>query len=306
MPNHYRTLGVDPEADEATIRTAYLAMMRRYHPDTGGGGSGQARAQEIIAAYEILRDPTRRAAYDAGRRAVRQPALGGGGMTAGAMASSAARRRVRGGHVARNFFLLLAASTAGLAYWALQRPIGGDGRQVAARSTQAEPALGGAREPASRPPPSAVEEQPVAGAALPPVAIKPAAEPRKAEVALSPLPVVRDAEMPVRPAPPVLVEKRPVRSPPPLSTRAPVAAQSNAPLSRAVARDQPRIDLVGLERHLDLLTDQSLRHADEARRTRLSTTREQFAGRLAACSDDLCRRDAYLRRNQEVAEIMRR
>jgi hypothetical protein len=55
---------------------------------------------------------------------------------------------------------------------------------------------------------------------------------------------------------------------------------------------------------LQLLTDQSLRFGTEAKRARVIATRESFLKRLGDCDDDACRRDTYLRRNQEVGEIM--
>jgi len=66
--DHYRTLGVAPQAEEAVIRAAYLALMRTYHPDgaasEGDRDAAESRTKEINAAYAILGDPKRRAAYD--------------------------------------------------------------------------------------------------------------------------------------------------------------------------------------------------------------------------------------------------
>lgn len=297
MPNHYRTLGVDPDADGAEIRHAYLALIRRHHPDKSGGAEDRARAQEVIAAYETLRDPERRAAYDGERRMTMAPAIGGT-ITAGARASSAARPRVRGGHAARNLFLVIAAGTAALGYWALQPPPGEPAQQVAAVAPVAKPEA----EPALRPPRSAAELAAIAEADLPPPPAPPIDE--AVEVELPPLPVARPAPMPVA-APVKSAERRSAR---PATTSLPAraaAAAAPAALPRDKAAAQ-KVDLVGLELHLRLLTDQSLRFADEGRKARLFATRDDFLGRLRSCRDDLCRRDTYLRRNQEVAEIMRR
>jgi hypothetical protein len=65
------------------------------------------------------------------------------------------------------------------------------------------------------------------------------------------------------------------------------------------------VDLAPLERHLQLLTDQSLKHGTEAKRSRLFLTRDAFLKRLRDCGSDACKRDTYLRRNAEVGEIMR-
>jgi hypothetical protein len=62
-PNHYQALGVPRDADAETIRTAYRAHAKELHPDLSEGPSNEAflRLQE---AYDVLRDPERRAHYD--------------------------------------------------------------------------------------------------------------------------------------------------------------------------------------------------------------------------------------------------
>jgi DnaJ-class molecular chaperone len=68
----YAELGLDPAADADEIRTAYLALMRRHHPDFHPGDEGSAdAARRINAAYEILGDPRRRLAYDRRRTPTR-------------------------------------------------------------------------------------------------------------------------------------------------------------------------------------------------------------------------------------------
>ncbi len=59
--NLYRTLQVDPAAEEIVIRAAYRALMKRYHPDRGGDA---AYARMLNAAYATLADPVARQAYD--------------------------------------------------------------------------------------------------------------------------------------------------------------------------------------------------------------------------------------------------
>jgi curved DNA-binding protein CbpA len=56
-------LGVSHDADAETIRSAFRALARRYHPDAGEGSSAD-RFREILTAYETLNDPTRRGHYD--------------------------------------------------------------------------------------------------------------------------------------------------------------------------------------------------------------------------------------------------
>ena len=66
--DHYEVLGVEKDVDARTLRAAYLARMRVHHPDLRPGDAGE-RARQLNRAYEVLRDPARRAAYDRLRRA---------------------------------------------------------------------------------------------------------------------------------------------------------------------------------------------------------------------------------------------
>ena len=59
----YRVLQVDASADSATIRAAYRALAAVSHPDHAGA-AGENRMRELNAAWEVLGDPQRRAAYD--------------------------------------------------------------------------------------------------------------------------------------------------------------------------------------------------------------------------------------------------
>lgn len=61
--DHYKTLQVDSEAEADVIAAAYRRLAAKYHPDIAGPGA-MARMIAINAAWEVLRDPGRRAAYD--------------------------------------------------------------------------------------------------------------------------------------------------------------------------------------------------------------------------------------------------
>jgi curved DNA-binding protein CbpA len=63
QPNFYRVLHVQPDAPVEIIRTSYRTLMQRLaqHPDLGGDTAGAALINE---AFETLKDPVRRAAYD--------------------------------------------------------------------------------------------------------------------------------------------------------------------------------------------------------------------------------------------------
>lgn len=79
----YAALGVDPGADRAAIRAAYLRLMREHHPDRHPGDrAAEKAARELNAAFHVLGDEARRAAYDR----LREPREGGLQVRAGAVA----------------------------------------------------------------------------------------------------------------------------------------------------------------------------------------------------------------------------
>ncbi|MDO5090081.1 MAG: DnaJ C-terminal domain-containing protein [Cardiobacteriaceae bacterium] len=63
--SHYDTLGVAPDASADDIKKAYRKLVRRYHPDVSSEPDAAAKASAINQAYNILKDPEKRAAYDA-------------------------------------------------------------------------------------------------------------------------------------------------------------------------------------------------------------------------------------------------
>lgn len=65
---HYEVLGVAVDADTDEIRQAYLRLARAHHPDRGSGDAGN-RMRDLNAAWAVLGDPARRAAYDLDRGA---------------------------------------------------------------------------------------------------------------------------------------------------------------------------------------------------------------------------------------------
>lgn len=65
MHDYYQILGVSASATQAEIRTAYIAVMKRLHPDaTARGAYGEMDPGLVTHAYWHLRDVNRRAAHD--------------------------------------------------------------------------------------------------------------------------------------------------------------------------------------------------------------------------------------------------
>ncbi|MDO9458100.1 molecular chaperone DnaJ [Nocardioides sp.] len=62
----YDLLGVTRDADADTIKKAYRKLARQLHPDVNPDPATQEKFKEVSAAYEVLSDPQKRAAYDRG------------------------------------------------------------------------------------------------------------------------------------------------------------------------------------------------------------------------------------------------
>lgn len=63
--DYYEVLGVTRTADEAVLKSAFRKMAMRYHPDRNQGDpSAEIKFKEVNEAYEVLREPQKRAAYD--------------------------------------------------------------------------------------------------------------------------------------------------------------------------------------------------------------------------------------------------
>src|SRR5689334_23434199 len=69
--DHYEDLQVSPNADTETIRRVYRVQAQRFHPDNLDSGDAET-FRRVSAAYEVLIDPARRAAYDRDHREARR------------------------------------------------------------------------------------------------------------------------------------------------------------------------------------------------------------------------------------------
>lgn len=105
-PDAYKVLQVDPDADPEVIQAAYRRLAHKYHPDTTVTPDAYDRIVAINAAWEVLKDPVRRAAYDAQRRGERPvpppaPSAAGGTPPASASPSGPAQGPATGGPATR-------------------------------------------------------------------------------------------------------------------------------------------------------------------------------------------------------------
>ena len=62
--DYYNVMGVARDATEAQIKQAYRKLARKYHPDVSKEKDAEARFKEVGEAYEVLKSPEKRAAYD--------------------------------------------------------------------------------------------------------------------------------------------------------------------------------------------------------------------------------------------------
>ena len=288
--DYYATLGVAPTTEDVVIRAAYLALMRRYHPDTNASPTAAARARAITAAYEVLSDRDRRADYD--RRRADQSGLG------------PPRPPLKQFPVGPIVFTAIMLLLVPLLFMAIRSPRTAPAQpdRLANASEATSVGTGGGITLPNEPPikrPIATLKQ------TPSPADDPTDVPEVADLARAPA-------QPRLDTPPVLSKPPPPRRPLPRPearvdpkptnlTAQPSCRFGNSGGETPTCSDS---NLAALDRHVTLLYNQSLRYGDAAKRATLMRTRDHFLVRRGECRSDSCLRAAYLDRMREVTDIM--
>jgi hypothetical protein len=285
--DYYSILGVTPAAEDVVIGAAYRALMRHYHPDTNPDPNAQARVREITAAYAVLRDPAKRAEYDAVR--VSDQAL----WAEEDEPSKAPPLRAAGIASALVALVLVGA------LWALPRngpPVG-----KAERSAPVEKL-----KPAFVPPPSVAIEP------LQPEANRLARLNGETDPSPPVAPPVEDTvpAIEAEPAPPLPIVEKPVARMKPAAMVKPKQAAKPAPIrvaekSTAAATDPRLAERVAtLDRISAGFFSQSMVHATDAKKELLLAARDRFTADRKACHSSSCVADAYVRQIRETSAIM--
>ena len=268
----YAILGVHPAAEEVVIGAAYRALMRHYHPDTNPDPAAQARAREITAAYAVLRDPVKRAEYDA-RRA-----------EGDLWSADDEGERPRSPPPAMR--------TVGIAAAALALALVAVAWTLAEKNPAPQPA--GHQAPARS---EAVKAAP--DPAYPAVQLEPESERlarlREQTEALSPPPVAPTPDEALLPTPvPVPMQLHPVL-PAPRARSAPARKVPPVPKNERLAK----LDTMAA----GFLT-QSMANATDAKKDLLIGARNRAAAKRKACRSDSCVADALVRQIRETSAIM--
>ncbi len=62
--DYYKIMGLDKNASQEDIKRTYRKLARKYHPDVNKSSDAEEKFKELGEAYEVLKDPEKRAQYD--------------------------------------------------------------------------------------------------------------------------------------------------------------------------------------------------------------------------------------------------
>ena len=279
----YAILGVNPKAEDVVIGAAYRALMRHYHPDTNPDPEAQAKARAITAAYAVLRDPAKRAEYDAQRAA--------DDLWSDDDEEEAPRKPPP---AMRTVGILLAALAVALvaAVWML------------AEERSAPP---GDHPPIAKKDEAKAEPAPT----YPVVQLEPESERlarlrEEAEI-LAPTPTPEEIAPPepVAVAPKAPPAVAPVRAPAPRRVAAPALPTPKRVASKPRVAPAPKNErLATIETMAAGFFTQSMANASDAKKELLLGARNRSAAKRKACRSDSCVADALVRQIRETSAIM--
>jgi curved DNA-binding protein CbpA len=302
--DHYAVLGVSPGSNERQIRSAYLSLIRRYHPDATASVEAGEKARAINTAYVVLRDREKRAQYDRVR---------GSEALARMPHCDLVQRTPRARRLESLFFASVVGACA-LALWQYSSQLE---RSISQMTTQATASQPGMASTYSSDFDFLAEETSTAS-------VEPSIETGR----LKQSEIVEFDEPAPLPAPKISDQ-------PPSST---IAATSNETRSNGVAkplatlrmaevssgRERRRVQVERtcnelsteadtkscrmdkfaiMDRQLGALVAEAMVRTDATSRARLFESRYRFLDRLASCKTDDCVRLAYIARSQEVTSI---
>lgn len=271
----YAILGVTPTAEDVVIGAAYRALMRHYHPDTNPDPHAQERAQEVAAAYSMLRDPEKRADYDAQRAAGGEwwPVLG---------PDDEKPPPMRTAGIATT---LLAAGLVGVVWLWPQADL------PAGRANADGPARTAHEKKAT--PPARLRAQPAAIAAVADPPVAPPASPPRVEIAADPAPQSAAA------LPPTAAK---AAAPSPVRHVQPSVARLAKPAKPDSTQKDERV--ATLDRMSTGFFRQSMANASDDKKQLLLAARDRSEAQRKACKSDSCVADSYVRQIRETGAIM--
>ena len=107
--DYYEVLGVNKNADAATIKKAYRKLAKKYHPDSNEGNASAAEHfKEVNEAYDVLSDEKKRKLYDQFGHAAFEEGAGNYGNAQGSPFGSVSMARTVMAMVIMNIILRMA------------------------------------------------------------------------------------------------------------------------------------------------------------------------------------------------------
>ena len=286
---------MSPAAEDVVIGAAYRALMRHYHPDTNSDPTAQARAREITAAYAVLRDPMKRAEYDAQRA--------DGDLWSQDEDGDGPPRRPPAMRAVGIASAVLALGLV-VAVWTLAEK-----DSITPPTGHSQPAKQATAEGAANAPYPLIQLEPES---------ERLARLREQAEALTPAPVAPPPDE-TPPPDPVAIPTRmqpALVAPPRAPSLAPRRTAVQVPRQPPPAQSTPKAKVVAAgsvpknERLATLDTmaggffTQSMTHATDAKKELLLGARNRSAAKRKACRSDACLVDAYVRQIRETSAIM--